>query len=116
MIFLLKQGVTQMTNLTKAEQSQMLALMCRGKRVTIIDAVVPAAVSPHTGYIVPNIEEFGDAYLASIMGDRAVLTTLDEYGQVAAETQIARKRGQEWRDEVELQESGEIVGYWGGGQ
>ena len=104
-----------MTNLAKAEQSQMLALMCRGKRVTIIDAVVPAAISPHTGYLVPNIEEFGDAYLASIMGDRAVLTTLDDDGQIIAETQIARKRGQEWRDEVELQESGQIVGYWAEG-
>ena len=76
-----------MTNLTKAEQSQMLALMCRGKRVTIIDAVVPAAVSPHTGYIVPNVEEFGDAYLAS-GEDEDVVTERD-----GARGGLRRRRG-----------------------
>lgn len=90
-----------MQHLSKHEQSAMLALMCRGKRVTKLAPVMPTtAFTTHTGHLMPTVEQFDEHYLQSIFGD----------------TQPVAKKGQEWRDEIELQESGEIVGYWGEGQ
>lgn len=123
-----------MQNLSKKEMSAMLALMCARKAVT---RVAPGARAlsddPGARRLIPADDvrivrpmpvidklplpgEFDPNYIASIMGDQAVIVILDEDGYPVAEEQIARKRGQEWRDEVELQESGEIVGYWGEGQ
>lgn len=101
-----------LNSLSKAEARRVLEIMCRGKHVTVLDPVPPAPLSPHTGKLVPNVEQFSDRYLAEIQGDQVMVPVFDDDGFHTAEAPIARKRGQEWRDEIELQESGEIVGYW----
>lgn len=97
----------------KQAQRRTIALMTSGFPITICppgpryQEDQPVAQLP--------VDNFAEGYLASILGDQAVVPVLDEDGNFIAEETIARKRGQEWRDEIELQESGEIVGYWGEG-
>lgn len=99
------------TTLSKSEARATLELMCRGKPVTRIPMMVPVPDAP-ARVLMPLPEEFGESYLASFQGAQVMQAIMDDDGQLIAETPIARKRGQEWRDEIELQESGEIVGYW----
>lgn len=110
-----------MTNLTsKATQRRVIALMCSGVPVTVCPpAPRPQTFTTHTGAVIPAMGEFDPNYLASVMGDQAIMPALDAWDDYGFDwgtgNAIARKRGQEWRDEIELQESGEIVGYWAEG-
>lgn len=98
---------------SKAAQRALIAQMCAGLPVTrCAPAQRPQTFTTHTGAVFPNVEQFGERYLGELMGDRPIMPVLDDDGQWAAEGEIARKRGQDWRDEVERVESGELVGYW----
>jgi hypothetical protein len=104
--------------MTKRDDHATLAQMCRNKPIRRFATVLPAAVSPHTGAVIPGPEEFDAGYMACFMGDLPIMPVYsgDDWGIELTAAPIAQKRGQEWRDERELQESGEIVGYWGEGQ